>query len=241
VYLPSTTSWGYNNTLGGVYSVNDPESVPLYAQQRDPQAGIADMSRTLAACMKATYVGSQANFQGMIYPITNFPVDNLGSVTTTLSCQNLRTYTTTGSREFEHEVRYTPCRASSEYSNSAAQTSRWLSNASIAGGVESYQPDATAIGFLFWNCDPLDFTIDVYKVVEWIPNLAQGMPAPPIENVGSYDTFSRVTKSINAALGPDWATAMMDSGMNAVVSALSNIAIGGVGTTSRMSRPRLQF
>lgn len=232
---PSNTNWGFNPTNGGVSSAQDPESIALYGSSRNHGAGISAQSRTLAACIKATYTGQQGSFQGMVYPLTNIPADIMF---TAPSIDIFRQYATHGSRNFEYEVRYTPARNASEFSDNSKATSAFI--AGPAAGLETASPDATLIGLLFYNCNAFDFAIDLYKVVEWMPEVGRGFPLSPIENVGEYDTFSRVTAYLNRTFGSDWQTRLMHNAGNAIIEAVSNLTVG-VGRKAPAYRPRISL
>lgn len=230
---PSNTSWGYNPTLGGVSSAQDPENVALYGNSRAPGGGIAAQSRTLAACIKAVYTGEQAKFKGMVYPLTNIPTDIMA---TAPPIETFRQYATHGTRNFEQEVRYTPSRAASELNDNARPASNFLSGGSAR--VDSTSPDPTLIGLLFYNCDATDFAIDLYKVVEWMPEIGRGFPSCPIENIGEYDTFSTVAAYMTRTLGQDWQTRLLHNAGNAIIEAVSNLSIG-VGRKAPAYRSRI--
>lgn len=230
---PSNANWGFNPVNGGVSSAQDPENVALYGSSRSPGAGIASQSRTLGACIKATYTGAQAAFQGMVYPLTNIPTDIMS---TAPSINTFRQYATHGSRNFEHEVRYTPARAASEFTDNSKITSNFITG--TAAGLETVSPDPTLIGFLFYNCNVNDFAVDLYKVVEWMPEIGHGFPACPIENIGEYDTFSTVTTFLTHAFGANWQTRLMHNAGNALIEAISNLNVG-VGRKSTGYKPRI--
>lgn len=230
---PSNTNWGYNPALGGVSSAQDPENVALYGSSRNPGVGIASQSRTLAACIKATYTGEQAKFKGMVYPLTNIPTDIMGTAPT---IETFRQYATHGSRNFEQEVRYTPSRAASELNDNVRPASNFISGGSAR--VDSVSPDPTLIGMLFYNCDAGDFAIDLYKVVEWMPEIGRGFPSCPIESIGEYDTFSTVVAYMSRTFGPDWQTRLMHNAGNAIIEAVSNLSIG-VGRKAAAYRARI--
>lgn len=218
---PSTTNWGYNPTLGGVASAQDPENPAIYGSARVGGAGIASQSRTLAACIRAVYTGEQAKFKGMVFPLTNIPSDIMNN---SPSIDVFRQYATHGSRNFEQEVRYTPSRAASELVDVSAAASSFISG--TGPKVDSVSPDATLIGMLFFNCDVTDFAIDLYKVVEWLPEIGRGFPSCPIENIGEYDTFSTVVAFMSRTFGSDWQTRMLHNAGNAIVEAISNLSVG---------------
>lgn len=230
---PSTTNWGFNPTLGGVASAQDPENPAIYGSARVGGAGIASQSRTLAACIKAVYTGEQAKFKGMVYPLSNIPTDIMNN---SPSIDIFRQYATHGSRNFEQEVRYTPSRASSELVDVSAAASSFISG--TGPQVDTVSPDATLIGLLFYNCDATDFAIDLYKVVEWLPEVGRGFPSCPIETIGEYDTFSTVAAFMSRTLGNDWQTRLLHNAGNAIVEAISNLSVG-VGRKATGYRSRI--
>lgn len=219
--FPSAVNWGYNPTLGGVSSAQDPENVALYGNSRTAGGGIATQSRTLAACIKAVYTGEQAKFKGMVYALTNLPSDIMSSGP---SIEVFRQYATHGTRDFEQEVRYTPSRAASEFTDNYRPYSNFLSG--NGARVDSRTQDPTLIGLLFYNCDVTDFAVDMYKVVEWMPEVGRGFPSCPIENLGEYDTFSTVVAHMSRVFGNDWQTRMLHNVGNTIIEAISNLSIG---------------
>lgn len=232
---PSVVNWGFNPALGGVSSAQDPENVALYGNSRSAGNGIATQSRTLAACIKAVYTGEQGKFKGMVYPLANIPTDIMASTPT---IDTFRQYATHGSRNFEQEVRYTPTEAATEFTDNYRPNSNFVAGSSPR--IDSRVHDPTLIGLLFYNCDVTDFAVDLYKVVEWMPEIGRGFPSCPIENIGEYDTFSSVVAYMSRTLGQDWQTRLLHNAGNAIIEAISNLSIG-VGRKAPAHRSRISL
>lgn len=134
-------------------------------------------ARTLAACLKIRYTGPTSFAQGNIFPLTNIPLELLLEPPTV---QEMMQYANQDVRCDDClEVKFRPVgRASGNYHRTTANALGVSTSLgpSISSSTEQVGP--TAIGFVFYDISEADDVFfDMFKVVEWKPEVNSGIPA----------------------------------------------------------------
>lgn len=230
---PAQSAWG---TAGGS-STTTCSSIP------DPALGfvaseVCQDARTVAACMRATYLGTTSNARGLIYPLTNIPADFLlrgGIGQTPPTVSQVISYARESKRcTGTSEVRWRPSGSTlgfkDEFPGCFDVSS--ASNPTLANNVKQTEP--SGVGFAWYGISSAnDIQIDFYKAIEW--RAEAGTNLSSVRPVGADNTtvLQRVTDALDK-WSPDWQTRMMDTAVDLLSNTLRETVLGGAGPTSSL-------
>jgi len=189
-------------------------------------------ARTLSACMKITYTNTTSGAKGLVFPLTNIPIEAIlfggtGDLPPTVS--QLAQYSTVMARAVDSfEVKWRPSmeatfRAEDEGCINPSSTS--TGNTTLSSYVR--HSGVFGIGFAFDNITAIsDYVIDCYKNIEWRPEPNIGMPQQQPTGTENPGYITRAVQFLDRA-NPDWQMQMASSATQLVTSALSRMVLSG--------------
>jgi len=234
LYIFGSPDAGTNPTLLN-YGVNN-ASVGSAQTLADPAFAFVDSdlcadARTLSACLKLTYTGSQSGCKGLVAPLTNVPLSVVlqgGSGGSPPKISELLNYTTVQGRPLDdHEAVWRPDPSDNTYKPTAVPLIQSVSgtNSLFYASIEPRPP--TAIGFVFYNVSQLtDFNISAFKNIEWRPEPFSGLTAQAPSGSDNPGVIAKAVSLLDNNF-PGWQTKVKDTAINVVGNALTKMVLGG--------------
>lgn len=225
---PAPTNWG----LAAGSSVTTASSLP------DPAYGfvlsdVCQDARTLAACMKATYLGTTSNARGLIYPLTNIPPDLLfrgGAANSPPSIAQIISYARESKRcTGTSEVRWRPSGAHLGFRDEYASPFECNTGGGATLSADARTTEPSGIGFAWYGISSAnDIQIDMYKAIEWRAEAGSFLSSVKPAGADSSGIIQRVTNALDK-WSPGWQTQMMDSAYTFASGMLREAVLGGAG------------
>lgn len=189
---------------------------------------VAQDARTLAACMKVRYVGTTSSAAGSFYPLTNVPLELLTNDRP--SVDRMIAYSTSDVRAIDSlEVKSRPTSASGFFHKPSYGPLIVDSDAhsAINSSCEAQAP--VGIGFVYYNVDPDELILDLYKIIEWKPEVGTGIPGKPIVGGFTRELVSQAVTYLDRRF-PKW-DVVLESAATHQTTSLANmlrrVVLGG--------------
>jgi len=202
-------------------------------------------ARCISACIRYMYTGSTSTARGLIYPLTNIPIEAVvygGTGNAPPPINQLQQYATMNCRVTDvGEVVWRP---NMEGMTFRADQEGCINPSGTSGGTTSLanytrHTGVYGIGFAFTGISSLDdLTFEFYKNVEWRSEPGFGISSVQPRGTESPSFIQRAINKLDKS-SPNWQTRFTDTAMNMVSKGLQNIVLSGARGVMKAALPAM--